>query len=343
MDGSGRTSRDTIEQVTGTSSTSPVASDHRRAGPRRSAFTVAVALILATVAALAAVVTGTAGGSSARAGTATTSPQTLPAVQTVGFDVSATLTSGPTTTTLLTGNGAADLTNGDGTTTLTIPALSGLLGSSGTVTAVWQGTNVYVNVPALSTFLGGKSWVGLSLAGLPGASSIDSTIQSYLSDPSKLSGLVTSLGGTVTKKGVQPDGTTEYEATIPVGGIVSNIKHAARHHGSRVKNSSIKPLVKQLHQLGTPFITADAWVGSSGQLTKVSITVDLGHGSAALGGTLPGAAPGAVLNVTVGLTYGVPVAVTIPPASEVDNLGDVLPFLQGLGSLGGLPGLAAHL
>ncbi len=123
MDGSGsHTSRD---------------EKHRHRG---SALAVGIALVLATIAASAAVVAGSAGATGSQAGAATTGPKTLPAVQTVGFDVSATVVNGATTTTLLTGTGAADFANGDGTTTLTIPALSGLLGSNDTVTAVWQGS-----------------------------------------------------------------------------------------------------------------------------------------------------------------------------------------------------------
>jgi hypothetical protein len=344
MDGSGQVSRDSIERTDDGSRPLAVTTDTRHHGPRRSTLTIAVALILAAVAAMAAVVTGGAGASGSKAGAATTpSPKTLPAVQTVAFTVSATLTNGATTHTLLTGNGAADFTNGEGTTTLTIPALSGLLGSNDTVNAVWQGTNLYLEVPALSAFLGGKSWVEVSLAGVPGISSLSSTVQSYLSDPSKLAGVVTSLGGTVTDLGPQSNGTTEYQATIPVAGIVSDLKHSAHQHGTKVKGSSIKPFVKDLHQLGSPTITADAWVAGNGQLTQVSVTVHLGHAAAALGSTIPGAGAGSVLTLTVGLSYGAPVSVTVPPASDVASLGNVLPFLQSFGHLGSLAGLAARI
>ncbi len=110
-----------------------------------------------------------------------------------------------------------------------------------------------------------------------------------------------------------------------------------------MKGSSIKSAVKALHQLGSSTITADAWVASNGQLTQVAVTVALGHAAAAHGSTLPGGLAGGVLTVTVGLSYGAPVSVTIPPASDVDNLGNLLPLLQSLGHLGSLPGLAARL
>ncbi len=343
MDRPGRhTSREMIEQAP-SEAPAAAASDARQHRTRRSTVTIAVALILATFATFAAVVADTAGATGSRAGAATT---TLPAVQTVAFNVSATLTNGATTTTLVTGNGAADLANGDGTTTLTIPALSGLLGSNDTVNAVWQGSSLYLEVPALSGLLGGKSWAEVSLADIPGISSLGSTVQSYLSDPSKLAGVVSSLGGKVTTVGQQSNGTTEYQATIPVSGIVSGLKHAAHQHGTKgnkVKGSSIKGAVKALHQLGTSTITADAWVGSNGLLTQVAVTVDLGHAAAARHSTLPGGSAGGVLTVTVGLSYGAPVSVTVPPASEVDNLGNLVPLLQNLGHLGSLSGLAARL
>ncbi|MGA8726775.1 MAG: hypothetical protein WB565_17205 [Acidimicrobiales bacterium] len=343
MDGSAtHTSRGTIEKSATPHAETTADERHRT---RRSTLAIAAALVLAVFATLAAVVTGTAGPSGSRAGAATTSPEKLPAVQTVGFDVSATLTDGPKTTTLLTGNGAADLTNGDGTTTLNIPALSGLLGSNGAVTALWQGTNLYLQAPALSGLLGGKSWVEVSLGEFAGISSLGSTVQSYLSDPSKLSGLVTSLGGTVTDLGPQSNGTTEYQATIPVRGIVSDVQHMAHQRsskGSKVKAASIKPFVKNLRHLGTSTITADAWV-KNGQLTQVSVTADLSHATVAHSVPLPGGIAGGVVTVTVGLSYGVPVSVIVPPASEVDNLGNALPLLQSLGHIGSLSGLAARL
>lgn len=343
MDGSAaHNSGEAIEMV---ATSHPEATADERHRTRRSTLTIAVALVLAVVAIFAAVVTDTAGAPGSRAGAATTGSQNLPAVQTLGFDISATLTNGSKTTTLLTGNGAADLTKGEGTTTLNIPGLSGLLGSNGAVTALWQGSNLYLQAPALSGVLAGKSWVEVSLADLPEISSLGSTIQSTLSDPSKLGGLVTSLGGTVTDLGPQSNGTTEYQATIPVSGIVSDVQHSAHQHvaGQKVKASSIKPFVKNLRLLGTSTITADAWV-KNGQLTQVSVTVDLSHAAAAVhGARLPSGIAGGVVTVTVGLSYGVPVSVTVPPASEVDDLGNALPVLQGLGHLGSLSGLAAHL
>jgi hypothetical protein len=345
MDGSNSvTSRAATEEApTGDSGATPGERDPRRRP--RSTLTVALALVLATVAILAAVVADRA-GAGPRAGAATTSPRHLPAVQTVGFNLSTTLAHGSTTTTLLAGTGAADLANGDGTTTLTVPALSGLLGSNDTVTARWQGTELYLQVPALSVFFSGKSWAEVSLSGIPGISSLGSTAESFLSDPSKLAAAVTSAGGTVTKVGTQANGTTEYQATIPVNGIVSDIQHLAHQHStktSKVKASSTKPVVEGLHHLGAATITADAWVASNGRLTQVSVTVDLSHATATHGTTVPGGLSGGVLTVTVGLTYGVPVSVTVPPASEVDHLGNVLPLLQTLGHLGSLTGLASRL
>ena len=345
MDGSGsHTSQDTIEQSSLGSSVR--ANNPLRHASRRSRLTILVALIMATIATLAAIVTDTAGAAGSGAGAATTSPQTLPAVQTVAFDVSATLANGPTTTTLLTGNGAADLTNGEGTTTLTVPALSGLLGSNDTVTALWQGTNLYLQVPALSGFLGGKSWAEVSLAGIPGISSLGSTVQSYLSDPSKLAGVVTSLGGTVTDLGPQPNGTTEYQATIPVRR--DRLRRPAPRAPARQQGKQGEGVLDQTLRQGPPSPGhldhhRRCVGGKNGQLTQVSVTVDLGHATAARGVTLPGGLAGGVLTVTVGLSYGAPVSVTIPPASDVDNLGNVLPLLQSLGHLGSLPGLAARI
>ncbi len=322
----------------------PTGSDHRRRRPSRSTLSVGAALLLATGAIVAAVVAGSSGASGAPAAT----PPAAPPVTSVAFSVSATLTKGSTTSTVLSGNGAADFANGDGTTTLTVPALASFLGGNGTVSAVWQGTNLYLDVPSLSSFLGGKSWAEVSLSGIPDITSVGSTVQSYLSDPSKLGGVVRSLGGTVTTVGpVQLNGqpATEYKASIPVSGLVSSLKHLAHHHGSNPKPASPKNGVRALKHLGITSIPVTAWVGSNGLLSQVALSLDLTHASVPKKAAhLPGTSLfGGALDVTVGLSgYGAPVPVTVPPASEVDDLGSAVGLLQNLSHLGSLAGLAAR-
>jgi hypothetical protein len=288
---------------------------------------------------------GTAHGSLAASAAASASASS------VSYQVSATETTPSSTTTLLQGHGSADLSTGVGRLTATIPGLSFLLGSGaeGAVDVISDGTNVYLKIPGVSSITGGKSWVETSFSDLGSltGSSAGSLSLSTLADPGQALTMLSSLGSPVTDLGtVTLDGrrVTEYRTTITAADIAS-----------RLPGGSAASAAQALQHSGISSIPVTAWVGRDGLLRQLFLTVDLSHAS--LGGllgsldsgsstpTTPTTA-GTKVNLTIGLSrYGAPVAVGVPPASEVTNLGSIASSLKGLESqLGGaLSGIASHI
>lgn len=331
-------------------------------GPGRLAVAVIAASIVAAVAVGAAAFSGgsTAGGSSPGAadpagsahGSLAASASDSAAASSVAFSVSATETTPSTTTNLLSGHGSVDLAKGVGRVTASIPSLSALVGSGaqGSVDVISDGTNVYLNVPGVSSLTGGKSWVKTSLSGLGSltGSSAGSLSLSTLADPSQALGLLGSLGSAVTKVGtvtLNGEQATEYQTTISVTNIVSQLSHGS-------SSTSSGAAAKALQELGVPSVPVTAWVGRDGLLRQLSVTVDLSHTSlrgvlGSLGSGASGAGTaGAKVNLTLGLShYGEPVSVSVPPASDVTDLGSIATSLKGMASqLGGaLSGIASHV
>lgn len=211
-----------------------------------------------------------------------------------------------------------------------------------------DGTNVYLNLPGVSSLTGGKSWVESSLAELGSltGSSLGSLSLSTLADPSHAFGMLGSLGAPVRKVGtVTLDGqpVTEYQTTVTVADVVSQLSQGS---------ASSRAAAKALQQLGVPTVPVTAWVGQDGLLRQISLTLDLNHDSlrgllGSLGsGTSTAPVAGTQVNLTIGLShYGDPVSVSVPPASAVTNLNSIGSSLKGIVSqLGGtLSGIASHV
>jgi hypothetical protein len=327
--------------------------------PGRLAIAVIAAAVVAAVAVGAAAFGGSSGGGDASAGAArgslAASASASAAASSVAFSVVATETSPSSTSTVLSGQGSADLSKGVGRLTASAPGLSSLIGSgaAGPVDVISDGTNAYVKAPGLSSLTGGRPWVEAPLSGLGSltGSSAGSLALSTLANPTQALDMLGSLGSPVTTVGpVQLNGeqTTEYQTTLSVAAIVSRLS------ADSSASSPSSAAAQALKQLGVPEIPVTAWVGRDGLLRQLSVAVDLSHASlggllGSLGsdtGTGTGSAAGTKVTLTVGLShYGEPVAVSVPPASDVTNLGDIASSLKGvISQLGGtLSGLASHV
>ena len=210
----------------------------RSKGPRRLAVAVIAAALVAAVALGAAAFSGgssasgsDAGGGDGRAagaapGSLAASVANSASASTVSFQVSATETTPSSTTTLLQGHGSADLVKGVGRLTANVPGLTSLLGSgaSGSVDVISDGTDVYLDLPGVTSLTGGKRWVETSLSGLESltGSSAGSLSLSTLADPNQVLGMLGTLGSPVTNVGtVTLDGqrVTEYQTSITAADI----------------------------------------------------------------------------------------------------------------------------
>ncbi len=330
---------------------------------RRTMVAVVVAALVAALAVGAAVGAAASGGGTgsgtpasgssrgALAGAAARSA----AAPTVAFTLQATQASAARTTTLVAGSGAVDLAKGVGRMTATVPALSGVVGSGGdSVSVVTDGHAVYVGVPALAEMTGGRSWLKATLPTDAAAGDQGIATLAILSDPTRLMGLLGSLGGPVTNLGpVVLDGTptTEYRTTVTLAALASRARH-----GSSSRISSLGAATAGiLGRLGNTSVPVTAWVGSDGHLRQLSVSLLLSHAtlaglvgdavSGSLGGS-PATRSTTSTTLTVGFSgYGEPVDASPPPASDVTDLGSVLSSVQGGISrvVHDLSGLAARL
>jgi hypothetical protein len=313
---------------------------------------LAAALLAATGVGAALVVSGsgstgtrTAGASGARgdlAGSATDSAS----ARSADFTVSVTESRPGTTSSLMAGHGAIDLSRDVGQLSATAPALSSMIGggSDGSLTVISDGGALYVKVPVLSSFTG-KSWVEASF-GAPsrsGPAPAGSGSLSSLADPSGLLGLVGSLDGTVTKVGMVRLGgspMTEYRSILSVADLEAKLTHRTN------PPAAVRATARALEALGVPTVPFTAWVGQDGLVHQVSVSLSAKH--ATLGGLIGLAVPslagsgasasGTQIAVTVGLShYGQPVAIAVPPPSEVTKLGDIASAVHGaVTKVGGL-------
>jgi hypothetical protein len=271
---------------------------------------------------------GTGGASSAAArGTLAGSASASSAASSVAFTVAATESSPGTTTTLVSGTGAYDSTARVGQLQADIPGLSNFLGGSGTsVSVVVDGSDLYVGAPGLSSLTDGKNWLEFPSSGTGASGGVASSLTA-LTDPSELLALLGETGGTVTKVGtVRLDGApaTEYRAVL-------SLTTVADHLGAGQKAAAARQAAaKAIQMLGGPTVPVTVWVGDNGLVRQVTASVDLDHAS--LGSLLgsAGVTSGSSVDVTVGFShYGSPVNVSVPPSSEVTNLGGIMHTVQG--------------
>jgi hypothetical protein len=258
------------------------------------------------------------------------------AATSVAITLSATRANSSTSTTLVSGSGAVDLTRDVGHLTATVPALSGLVGSGNdSVDVVGDTGAVYVGSPALSSVTGGTTWLKVDLPQGSTSSSADSATLGVLSNPSQLLGLLSSVGGQVTTVGnVDLNGvpTTEYRTTVTLSELASRA-------GLSAGSSLGAHVAKVLGQLGNTTVPVTAWVGDDGYVRQLSASIALSRLTPAglagdlVNGTLGGSSADQATSstaVTVGFShYNEPVTVTVPPASQVTDVSGIVSSVTG--------------
>jgi len=309
-------------------------------GARRLAVATIVASLIAAVAFGAAAFGGAFGSHSSTPGSGRGALGAAAAASagatSVAFTVSATRATPSTTTTLVTGSGAVDLTHDTGRLTASLPALSGIVGSGNdTLDVVADGGALYIGSPALSSATGGAHWLKVALPADTAGTGADTSTLAVLGNPSQLLGLLSSLGGQVTTvDNVDLNGvpTTEYRTTVTVSELASRAGLTARSKlGARV--------AQVLGRLGNTSVPVTAWVGTDGYVRQLSASLDLSRltlGALAgdlAGGTLGSSTTGSATTsttVTVGFShYNQPVTVTAPPPSQVTDANAVVSSIQG--------------
>jgi hypothetical protein len=227
-----------------------------------------------------------------------------------------------------------DLSSDVGRLTATVPALSSYVGSGNdSLDVVVAGNAAYLATPALSRATGGDTWVKAPLPKDTSGSPDTSTL-AVLADPAKLLGLLSSVGDPVTTVGnVDLHGvpTTEYRTTVTLSELAAK---AGLPTGPKLGAD----VARVLGTLGSTTVPVTAWVGTDGYVRQLSASLDLSR--LTLGGLVGGLVDGTLgssggqsttsTRVTVGFSrYNQPVAVTVPPTSQVTDIGGMVSTVRG--------------
>jgi hypothetical protein len=175
---------------------------------------------------------------------------------------------------------------------------------------------MYMNMPSLSSELGGKAWIAFDMKKLLGQSL--SSLSQGQTDPTQFLAYLGAVSDDVTKVGtetVQGVDTTHYHATI-------DFQKALNRENLP---SSLRDRLQQLApSLSGVTMTADAWVDDNGLVRKISIEMPMDKLS-------KGEMGGTATVVEEMSDFGEAVHVEAPPADQTRTLDGLLSGLGGNG------------
>lgn len=273
-----------------------------------------------------------AAGSSTGAAAVQTAYRTTSRQKTVAFRLDETSTAkssgGSARTETVTGSGQADLASKS--FTLTVHAAG-----VGNVRTVETGGTEYVQVPASyhGEIPGHKRWLSVNLnkvsqtelgASLSQLSAGGTNPGQELSELAGVSGTVSEVG-TATVAGVP---TTEYRATV-------NLDKLANQEQATAGKKAAQAIRKQAKQLGTSTLPVEVWVASNNLVRRIRVQTPVPTGTSGSGTSSSGTGTaGGTATATVTFTsFGEPVHITTPPASQTDNITNLV--LKEAGSQSG--------
>jgi hypothetical protein len=197
----------------------------------------------------------------------------------------------------------------------------------GTVQLVVDNGILYMDVPSLATYTGGKPWLKIDPTELSQTNnplaSIFASLKSEMSDPSQQLDFLEGVTGTVDTVGTETIGgvsTTHYRFSSDLAAALKNLPASSQAAFQQLESS-----------LGTSTATVNAWIDGQGLVRQVQFS--LTPPSTAT----PGASSLASTTTLDFSRFGDPVTVTVPPASQVTDFSQMLNGLSGLGGLGASP------
>lgn len=210
--------------------------------------------------------------------------------------------------------------SGSGVMTFTTPETAELQFSvprTGTFVLRLFTPELYMQVPAglHSQMPPGKSWVAINLdqitksqlgASLSQLSNSSTMPTQYLSYLQAVSTNGVSREGSATIRGVH---TTRYQAAI-------DLDRAGSRNGAA--STAIQRLEAQLHQAALPI---QVWLDDQGRVRQLKYSVPIPAAPANAGSASSSGAGGGSLDATMDFyDFGVPVDVTAPPASQIEDV-----------------------
>ena len=229
-----------------------------------------------------------------------------------------------------TGSGTMNLLDSSGSLSMGMSAannqqLSQLLGSGKlAIREILEGTKIYMQFPAamMQALPGGKQWLSLDLAKLPGMSGIGSLMSNPAStSPGQMLQYLRAASGNVVTVGQdQVDGyqTTHYSADIDLSRVADALPGADKAAAQQMLST-----LRQMSPLSQ--IPVNVWVDGQHLVRRLEMSMDT---------TVQGAAMNMFMTIDFP-HYGAEPTPAAPPAGQVADLGSLL---SGLGSSGSSSG-----
>lgn len=223
---------------------------------------------------------------------------------------------GPTGTVTTSAEGAFEMTAKRGHMTMQMDMADAPAGTPdmGTIEAIFDGTVIYMKMPALSAQLpGNEPWMSFDLqeAGEQLGMDLGALMQSGSSDPTQILQYLRGASGdveTIGEEEVRGASATHYRASILFDKIVEQSPADVR--------DAVEMTIDQLKQwMGTDQMPIDVWIDAEGRMVRQVQGFEYASGPAA----------GTSVSMTMEMyDFGVDVNVEIPPPSQVTDLGALM-------------------
>lgn len=231
---------------------------------------------------------------------------------------------GPTGLVTSTAEGAFDMASKRGHMTMEMDMAEAPAGTPdmGQIEAVFDGTVIYMKMPALSAqFPGDKPWISFDLqkAGEQLGLDMGALMQSGTSDPTQTLQYLRGASGDVEVVGeeeVRGVAATHYRAAVSFAKIVEQAPDEVR--------AAVEATVAQLEEwVGSDEMPIDVWIDSEGRMVRQTQNFEYVAGPAA----------GTSVTMTMEMyDFGVDVEVEVPPASDVTDIGELMEQMEKPGS-----------
>lgn len=191
-----------------------------------------------------------------------------------------------------------------------------------TVPVVVDGATIYEHVPQLAEAAGGKEWFKLdfdTIGEVAGIENLGTLAQSQNTDPSTFLQYLRGASGEVNEIGKERVGgadTTWYSLSVDVEKAAADAPAEQR--------ATVRQIVESF---GIRTIPTEVWIDREGRARRVKQVFD--YTKAAGNAEIPASALPKSVTMTLEFSdFGTPVTVSVPPASEVADLFEVLGRLR---------------
>lgn len=222
---------------------------------------------------------------------------------------------GPSGAVVATGEGLFDIAakRGEMTMEMEMPDAPAGTPDLGTIESVYDGTVVYMKMPAATALPDGKPWIRFDFQTVGESMGLDfgALMQAGTSDPTQSLQYLRGASGeveTIGEEEVRGETAIHYRATIVFDKIVEQAPAEQRDR--------LRPTIEVMKEwVGSAGVPVDVWIDDEGRMVRLDQRFEYAAGPAA----------GTSMAMTLEMyDFGVEVDVEVPPASQVTDLQELM-------------------